>query len=531
MGLLRVRFIVFLSLLYLGMVFMLYHYLWRSHTFERGLSLLDSSHRQMEDYEIVENKGVLYSFKRRNGFFEDKTNGSTSSSPSPPLLPSVKALSNTTSKASPHVVNHTRMANRIRMMNRMNQMNRTHKMNRTNYTTGKTNHTQRINHVQISKQSQSTAFSLKGLPAPSRCIHAFYYMWYGNPSNDNGAYYHWNHHYLPHWNRNTARKFPQGRHTPPDDIGASFYPELGCYSSRDPAVIEAHMHQLRRAGVGVVSVSWYPLGMADDEGVPVGPDPLIPLLLDIAQKYSIQVSLHIEPYKGRSAQTVRRDLKYIVETYGSHPAFFKHRRHTGNSPQRSLPVIYMYDSYLIQAREWAAILKPGAPTSIRGTDLDCMVIGLLVESSHQQSILSAGFDGFYTYFAASGFSYGSTPANWRQLATFAANNNLLFIPSFGPGYDDVRVRPWNGVNTKSRGNGQYYRSMFHEAILNGVNPTRTDASIVSLTSFNEWGEGTQIEPAVPKSTNGFTYSDYSPHQPDYYLQLTREIAGNMQCNM
>ena len=520
------------------MVFMLYHYLWKSHAFG-GFSLLDSSHRQMEDYEIVENKGVLYSFKRRNGFFEDKTNGSTSpSSPSAPLLPSTKAaLSNTTSKASPHVVNHTLMMSRIRKMNRMNQINHTYKMNRMNRTyktnhtnsNSKTNRTQTINHAQIS--NQSTAFSLKGLPEPSRCIHAFYYMWYGNPSYDNGEYYHWNHHYLPHWNHNTARKFPQGRHTPPDDIGASFYPELGCYSSRDPTIIKAHMHQLRRAGVGVVSVSWYPLGMADDEGVPIGPDPLVPLLLDIAHKYSIQVSLHIEPYKGRSARTVRVNLKYIVETYGGHPAFYKSRRHTGSGSQRALPVIYMYDSYLIQPREWAEILKPGAPTSIRGTDVDCVVIGLVVESSHQQSIVSSGFDGFYTYFAANGFSYGSTQAHWRQLATFARDNNLLFIPSFGPGYDDTRVRPWNGANTKSRGDGRYYKAMFYEAILTRFNPTGTDAGIVSLTSFNEWGEGTQIEPAVPKATNSFTYSDYSPHQPDYYLLLTREIASGMHCSI
>ena len=39
--------------------------------------------------------------------------------------------------------------------------------------------------------------------------------------------------------------------------------------------------------VGVVAVSWYPNGEADDEGLP--PDPLIPILLEYADKYDLKV--------------------------------------------------------------------------------------------------------------------------------------------------------------------------------------------------------------------------------------------------
>ena len=53
---------------------------------------------------------------------------------------------------------------------------------------------------------------------------------------------------------------------------------------------------------------------------------------------------------------------------------------------------------------------------------------------------TAGFDGFYTYFGANGFSYGSTWKNWRSLSIFARRNSLIFIPSVAPGYDDMRVR-------------------------------------------------------------------------------------------
>lgn len=44
--------------------------------------------------------------------------------------------------------------------------------------------------------------------------------------------------------------------------------------------------------------------------------------------------------------------------------------------------------------------------------------------------------------------------------------------------------------------------------------------LIAITSFNEWHEGTQIEPAVPKSIPGYTYEDYRPLAPDFYLDRT-----------
>ncbi len=62
------------------------------------------------------------------------------------------------------------------------------------------------------------------------------------------------------------------------------------------------------------------------------------------------------------------------------------------------------------------------------------------------------------YFAADGFSYGSTTRNWPGLQTSSrqhismsgSNRPLLFMPSVGPGYHDTAVRPWNGINTHAR---------------------------------------------------------------------------------
>lgn len=96
----------------------------------------------------------------------------------------------------------------------------------------------------------------KKFPPPNYYVHAFYYIWYGNPKFD-GKYIHWDHPQLPHWDSKVAEGYPQGRHSPPDDIGANFYPSLGAYSSRDPSVLEAHMQQLRSAAVGETEIIFY----------------------------------------------------------------------------------------------------------------------------------------------------------------------------------------------------------------------------------------------------------------------------------
>ena len=352
---------------------------------------------------------------------------------------------------------------------------------------------------------------------PNYCAHIFYYPWYGTPTYD-GQYYHWNHQYLPHWHQAVTDRYPKGRHKPPGDIGASFYPQLGCYSSRDHRIIQMHMKMLRQAGTGVLVVSWYPPDRHDGEGKPL--DEVVPLLLDIAKNYALKIALHLEPYENRTARSVYNDIKYIHSQYGTHSAFYKVLPRA-ESPV-ALPIVYIYDSYQVPARDWAEVFTTDGSLSLRNTANDVVAIGLLTSDSTKMDIITSGFDGFYTYFAIDGFTYGSTSRNWNHLSQFATERNLLFIPSAGPGYDDTKVRPWNSQNTKLRNSGQYYR----EKMIAGMH---AQTKFLSITSFNEWHEGTQIEPAVPASLTGISYQDYRPHRPDYYLDETRKLLEMFKC--
>ncbi|XP_046896021.1 glycoprotein endo-alpha-1,2-mannosidase-like protein [Hypomesus transpacificus] len=341
-------------------------------------------------------------------------------------------------------------------------------------------------------------------------VHIFYHLWYGTPHMD-GKYMHWDHALVQHWDPKIASSYPRGRHMPPEDIGSSFYPELGPYSSRDPDVIESHMEQIGAAAAGVIVLSWYPPGLADDNGEPT--EDLVPAVLDAAYRHSLKVAFHIQPYRGRTDQSVHDNIKYIIDRYGDHGAFYKFTTSTG----KVLPFFYIYDSYLTPPEAWSDLLTPAGSHSLRGTAYDAVFIALIVEERHKHDILAGGFDGMYTYFASNGFSFGSSHQNWKAIKAFCDGNNLLFVPSVGPGYIDTSIRPWNNHNTRNRVNGRYYEMALQAAL--GVRP-----EVVTITSFNEWHEGTQIEKAVPKKTVTRLYLDYQPHQPELYLELTRRWA-------
>ncbi|KAB0802442.1 hypothetical protein PPYR_04628 [Photinus pyralis] len=349
-------------------------------------------------------------------------------------------------------------------------------------------------------KSRAIVFNNKALN-PNYNTHIFYYGWYGNTPVD-GYYKHWNHTYLPQWEQD-GKIYPKGSHSPILDIGSNFYPSLGCYSSQDPKVIEMHMKQLREAGVGVIVISWTPPNYTDS------PSTILPLLFQYAKLYEIKIALHIEPYFNRNPINLIHHLHPFLSQYGNNVALYRMKK--GN---RHLPVFYIYDSYLTPAISWMEILTPEGAFSVRGGRMDAIFLGLLVDIQHRYHIKKSHFDGFYTYFAANSFSYGSTWKNWKTLAKFAKQNELIFIPSVGPGYEDTQVRPWNTKNIRQRRQGQYYDVAWRSAINSNV-------KYISITSFNEWHEGTQIEPAIPMKTSRFTYLDYEPMGSYFYLNLTK----------
>ena len=280
----------------------------------------------------------------------------------------------------------------------------------------------------------------------------FYYPWYANPDVDD----HWF-----HWD-NVG-------HNPPEDLAASFYPTRGPYSSNSPAVLDAHMAEIAAAGVETVVTSWW--GPASFE------DRALPGVVTAAGRHGLGVAIHVEPYKGRTPDTVQRDVISLSGRFGITEYWIY--ASDGPRPESWQTLTSVFSDFTF----WA---QGHLPTNgLRGL--------------FQAYAAIAGFDGVYTYDPVR-----YSPSDLKRFCSLARDKALRCSPSVAPGYDGTRGVP-DTVVVDRRG-GQRYDDFWTGAFLAGPD-------VVSVTSYNEWHEGTQIEPAaagvcLSGSSRGYCYSSY-----------------------
>jgi hypothetical protein len=323
-------------------------------------------------------------------------------------------------------------------------------------------------------------------PELSVRVQAFYYPWYGTPDAD-GAWKHWD----------------QAGHTPPNDLSSNFYPLLGAYSSSDPAVIDQHMRWARRAGVGALVVSWWGTGSFEDR--------IIESIFDAAAEHGLRVSIHIEPYDGWTPDTTVQDVRALMARFGEHPAMARSVSHDMK------PMFYVYQALAHTAGAWRDSL-----TMLREDGPQVLLIG---QTTDLGFIEQAGFDGGYPYDGFAPYRDADLAGQWYgRIASEFEQADKIFVGTVCPGYLDDAAVP-NGVEetvasaTRDRGLATTYDSLWQQAI---------DARVpfVAVTSFNEWHEGSQIEPAgrVPELAVDGRYRSYK-QGPMFYLDRTRYWSG------
>jgi hypothetical protein len=110
---------------------------------------------------------------------------------------------------------------------------------------------------------------------------------------------------------------------------------------------------------------------------------------------------------------------------------------------------------------------------------------------------SAHFRGVYLYDA---INYG--PRDFPSFCAGAHVVGLVCAPVAAPGFITVRASGGTARYGASRDGGRTYDRRWMGDV--GARP-----DLVAITSYNEWHEGTQIEPAVPKCLpGGFCYLNY-----------------------
>lgn len=283
-------------------------------------------------------------------------------------------------------------------------------------------------------------------------VAAFYYPWYGTSARDGEPL---------HWRTASAGS----------SIASGFVPARGEYSSSSPAILRAHMQDLRDAGVDTVVVSWWGPGSIEDLR--------LPLVVAAARERGLQVALHVEPYAGRTPASVEADLGRLA-AYG-------------------IRDVYVYDSTQYPDAEWAAVT--GRLPGLR----------LFAHTPLAGKARAGGFAGLYTYdvLVYDGRSFGRMCRQARALG-------LLCAPSVGPGFDARRAT--GEPRVQDRRDGRRYDAMWRAAL-------RARADIVTVTSYNEWQEGTQIEPAVTGYEGA--YGEVGPRAGRAYLERTASWAARL----
>jgi hypothetical protein len=139
--------------------------------------------------------------------------------------------------------------------------------------------------------------------------------------------------------------------------------------------------------------------------------------------------------------------------------------------------------------------------------------GIVVAATEQADWVDLGhFDGLYNYVTIATGS--DIDFSWGQHLPDGA----WYIPCVTPGLSARRIG-YDEATYVPRRDGVTYDGQWLAALESGRKP-----NMVGITSFNEWHEGTQIEPAARDRDNGdaYEYVDYDPLSPEAYLERTRE---------
>ena len=291
----------------------------------------------------------------------------------------------------------------------------------------------------------------------SRKVLTFYYPWYGVPDGPGGAGR------TVHWGRIDAAN---------KDIAASTnYPALGAYDSHDPKLLDQHCQWAKRAGIDAFIVSWWGHNSFSDRAMDK--------ILDSCQRNGLSACIYYETVPGpQTPQSAADDIVKALNKYGEHTAHLK---------VNGKPVVFVYGRALQQLglTGWLKAIE-------------------LVNKRYKGGITAIGdqfshgaariFDGVHTYNTAGSLRglaptavrkwAGETYESWVQLADQAGKISTITVI---PGYDDTKIRK-PGLAVK-RYSGELYRVQWEEAI-------KADPHWILITSFNEWHEGSEIEPSL-----------------------------------
>jgi hypothetical protein len=240
------------------------------------------------------------------------------------------------------------------------------------------------------------------------------------------------------------------------------------YASRDRTAMGRHMEEAQAAGIDAFMVAWYgPGGDNQTEGNLAG-------LLDEAAARNFRIGVLFEtdsPFFG-SVQDVTAALRHLNSVHATHPAYL---RFDGR------PIVFFWRPGIYTVDTWRSVRAESDP------DYRNVWISEGIDTAYLQV-----FDGHHLYSNTWNPPADLTATNQKfaNLVASAAQQlgrPKLWIATVMPGYNDTRIRPAGFAH--DRADGSYFAQSWQAAIA-------SRPAWIVVNSFNEWPEGSHIEPSV-----------------------------------
>ncbi len=275
------------------------------------------------------------------------------------------------------------------------------------------------------------------------------------------------------------------------DIASVYYPLIGPYDVSDQAVLEYHIQLAKASGIDAFIIDWD--GITHYEDFPrINSNFAAMLKLAERMNFSLAVDYDAHRYylgqngpkltlfhnRAEALRQIQYDLKYVVQEFGQSHAYLKYN---------GLPVVFEF----------------GGSSVMKGADWRRIFDALSSEGIHAE-YFRFYFGGASYYPPFRGFAPWLEPGLAATGKTdpvtyiYGAADDAGSVPglSFGgdpwPGFDSTPVGDWcynEGPKTVGRGDGAVYNQTWRATM-------SVSSGWVDIATFNDWNEGTIVEPTL-----------------------------------